>query len=79
MSRDACPWVGIVAAVVAFDIVCDRRGWPTLSSTTRAVMRTDTESGGVLFVAGWSALTYWFVPHIVRRDHRRNTYAFGVK
>lgn len=58
-------WLGAVVAVAALDVYCDRRGWPTLSSTTRHLMRTDTPAGRWVFIAGWAALTGWFVPHII--------------
>jgi hypothetical protein len=58
-------WVGAVAALALADVICDRRGWPTLSSTTRHLLHTQTPAGRAAFIAGWAALTVWFVPHIV--------------
>jgi hypothetical protein len=37
----------------------------TLSQATRYIFRTHTPAGKIAFVAGWSALTYWFLPHIL--------------
>ena len=59
-------WVATIATVAAADWLCDRNGLPTISSTTRHVLRTDTRTGRLVVVAGWSALTAWFVPHLLR-------------
>lgn len=37
----------------------------TLSHATRVFFRTTSPSGRVAFVAGWIALTAYFVPHIL--------------
>lgn len=38
----------------------------TLSHSTRTVFRTQKPLGKALFTIGWAALTFWFVPHVIK-------------
>lgn len=61
-------WAGLVAvgAVVEAIALRNQRMDSTLSHATRSLFATHTPAGKVAFVAGWAALSAWFVPHIVR-------------
>lgn len=62
-------WSSAIGALVAYDVWCttnDIEG-DSLSECIRATLRTDTREGQALFVLGWSALSAWFVPHIIRK------------
>lgn len=37
----------------------------TLSACTRAALRTNHPAGRIAFAAGWIALSWWLVPHIL--------------
>lgn len=66
MTRPAKIWVAGVGSLVVLDVALDRkRDGSTLSEATRLVFRTDTLLGKVAFVAFWTELSRWFVPHIL--------------
>ena len=63
--RHTAFWGGAIGSLIAYDVVCARRGdGSTLSSVLRGHLTTHQRQG--LFVAGWMGLTIWFVPHILR-------------
>ena len=69
MSRAHAAWWGTVAALGVIDVMCDRRhDHSTASCAVRHTFRTDTPAGRVLLFAGWSALTAWFLPHLLRHE-----------
>lgn len=66
MSRRLA-WAGLAAAGTALEVASLRRhDGATLSETTRALYRTHTPLGRLLFVASWTGLSVWLVPHICR-------------
>lgn len=60
-------WAALVALGAALEAAAlkRRKHDATLSHATRAFFRTATPAGQVSFVAGWIALTAWFLPHIL--------------
>lgn len=60
-------WGGLLGAGLAYELwaVLFKIEGHTLSERTRAWFRIHTRTGKAVFVAGWLALTAWFVPHIV--------------
>lgn len=38
----------------------------TLSHATRYVFQTHTLPGKIAFVTSWGALTWWFLPHVIK-------------
>lgn len=62
-------WSTAIGALAAYDVWCttnDIEG-DSLSECIRTTLRTDTPQGQALFVLGWSALSAWFIPHIIRK------------
>lgn len=60
-------WAALIALGAAIEGAALRgaRREHTLSHATRVFFRTTTPAGRVSFVAGWIALTAWFLPHIL--------------
>lgn len=55
-------WRTAIGAVAVVDVVCDRKGWPTLSKTIRHSLHTDHPAGKAAFaslmgVAVWHILS----------------------
>lgn len=58
-------WVGSIAALGVLDWYCAYvKHEGTLSQAGREIFRTDTTAGKVVWVASWSGLTVWILPHI---------------
>lgn len=64
----AAPWAALLAAGVVVEVWALRTGRDegTLSHATRRAFRTDTRGGRLVFVCGWAALSWWWLPHILR-------------
>ena len=74
-TRPALVWLGLVGGPIAFDVWAARNDitGDSLSECVRAGLHTETPAGKVAFVAGWTALSAWFIPHILRRvNEERN-------
>lgn len=64
-------WAGLALVGIALEVESlHRHDGATLSETTRAVFRTDTREGRAAFVGFWTALSVWFVPHIIHHAVR---------
>lgn len=67
--RQAGPatWAALIALGAALEgaALRQRRHDATLSHATRSFFHTTSPAGRVSFVAGWIALTAWFLPHIL--------------
>lgn len=65
MKGDAF-WIGVFGALTVVDVYCDRK-FPeyTLSAVARRRFQVHTTKGQIVFVAGWGALSYWLIPHII--------------
>lgn len=60
-------WGAGIGSLIVLDVVLDRRhDQSTLSEVTRATYRTHTPLGRAAFVASWSLLSAWLVPHICK-------------
>lgn len=68
MRRPVLFWATSIGTLAAFDYWCATNAveGDSLSECTRALLRTDTLAGGLVFVGAWAGLTAWFVPHILR-------------
>lgn len=68
MRRPGLVWALLLGSPAVLDFWCDRNKVPgdTLSECTRKLYRTNTPLGRVAFVASWSLLTRWLVPHILK-------------
>jgi hypothetical protein len=71
-NRAAIGWFcAVLGAVFAeWRALNQGRHSATLSAATRVTFRTDTAAGRFAFVAMWTALTSWFLPHILKGDGR---------
>lgn len=65
-------WSALIGADVAIELVTVALSHKsvnvpncTLSHATRVLCKTDTSVGKAAFVLGWTALSAWFVPHIL--------------
>lgn len=64
-TKNTVIWGGAIGALVAYDIACATRSDDsTLSSVLRGHLTTHNRQ--VLFLGGWTALTAWFIPHILK-------------
>lgn len=66
-------WAALIALGAGLEAAAlrSRKHDQTLSHATRAFFHTTTPSGQVAFVAGWVALTAWFLPHILTNPEDR--------
>lgn len=62
-------WGVVVAGLVLYDLHCAHNAveGDSLSEVVRDYCRVHHPVGKTIFVAGWAALTVWFVPHILRQ------------
>jgi hypothetical protein len=59
--------VAAIATAVEIEAVRKKHREATLSHAWRKACRTDTKLGRVGLVVGWSALSVWLVPHLLRQ------------
>lgn len=67
IAHGPATWAALISLGAVLEAVAlkGRRHEHTLSHATRAFFHTTTPAGKVSFVAGWIALTAWFLPHII--------------
>lgn len=58
-------WIALLGVATVVELLHVRRPECTLSAATRALCRTDTRAGRMVFLAGWGALSTWFSLHIL--------------
>lgn len=68
MTRWQWFWTGTLAGAVAVETYGIRRPLTgaALTAVTRHMFRTHHPIGRVVFVIGWTLLTRWFLPHVLR-------------
>lgn len=61
-------WIASIVTLGVIDVwAAHVKHEGTLSEAGRKTFRTDTRAGKVVWVCSWSALTVWFVPHILKQ------------
>lgn len=70
MRRPLAVWLGIGASIAVLDVWADRNATvgDTASECARALYRTHTPLGRAAFVASWTVLSAWLIPHICRHE-----------
>jgi hypothetical protein len=60
-------WLTAFGAMAAVDLYCAKvRHGGTLSQAGREIFRTNTPAGRAAWIAGWTGLTAWLIPHIIK-------------
>lgn len=67
IAHGPATWAALISLGAVLEAVALKgaRREHTLSHATRVAFHTTTPAGKVSFVAGWIALTAWFLPHII--------------
>jgi hypothetical protein len=68
-DRDLLLWAVVIGGAAAYDVWADRnRPHGTLTHVTKHLFRLETsEVGRAALVGLWGGLTYWLLPHLMRR------------
>lgn len=59
-------WIGSIIALGVLDFWAARTDRNTLSCTARRIFRTNTVAGKAAWVVGWTGLSVWLIPHIIK-------------
>lgn len=65
-------WIAYTAVGTAIELyaIRNKQADRTLSFATRTLFRTSSPAGQKVFMAFWTLLSAWFVPHVLRSNKR---------